>query len=224
MQNESCPHTVSHHWVAYLLQLPAIRLTFYFVFLDINRPEIINFFCFSQRDGRSECYSFWSRLCWQTVTETWAGLPNYVIHHCCSFFLFHSGFMRHWIPAQHCHHTVSWPEPSVLKVEAVKFVAITKYRFAAAEVSKFAWRDFHILSEKTPTHTHTRKNTEANESPVRQNVYFTAHVGQAVNAAVLKMLCLRFWMELLLFYLNIYPTTKLFTSRHPQPTSCWGPR
>lgn len=43
--------------------------------------------------------------------------------------------------------------------------------------------------------TFCRKNpqkTEANESPVRQNVYFTAHVGTPANAAVLKMLCLRF--------------------------------
>lgn len=82
--------------------------------------------------------------------------------------------MWHRRPARHWSHPVSWPlkrcglmcsnlftRAVILKVGATKLNAITKYHYAAAEVSIFAGRDFHILAEIRKKNETKQNKTEA---------------------------------------------------------------
>lgn len=99
-----------HEHETYSSQLPAIRVTFYLELFDINRTRTLHSILrvknvFYQGDGRSGCRSFWSRLCWQTVTETWSRVTEL-----CNPSLLQLLLVSQW-------RTLMWPAQNTVAVQ-----------------------------------------------------------------------------------------------------------
>lgn len=100
MRNDSCQVGFAnkqchiHEHETYLSQLPASRVTFHLELFDINRTRTLHSILrvknvFIKGMGGLDAVLFEADCAGRQSLKPEAGLPNYVIHHCCSFFLFH---------------------------------------------------------------------------------------------------------------------------------------